>query len=169
MATSTLIQKLDQVTDPLVSGTVGSVQTTMDRGQYETFIAKETLTVGAWVAFDYAATAAADVTLGVFLADANSTPVRTAFGVVVGADSTTGLLTAGSRVKVCIAGVTSALVSDNAGAGMAVGALLQTSSTAGVVDAASAANAQPICGILAETVAAAAGTTLKRVVVIKQF
>lgn len=169
MATQTLIQKLDQVTDPLVSGTVGSVQTTMDRGQYETFIAKETLTVGAWVAFDYAATAAADVTLGVFLADGNSSPVRTPCGVVVGADSTTGLLTAGSRVKVCISGVTSALVGDNAGAGNAVGTLLQITNAAGVADLASAASAQPVCGILAETVGAGAGTTLKRVVVIKQF
>lgn len=169
MATSTLLQKLDAVTDPLVSGTVGSTSTTMDRGQYETFIAAETLVVGDWVAFNYAAANAADVTLGVFKADSNSTPVRTPFGVVVGADSTSGLLTAGSRVKVCISGVTSALVGDNAGAGNAIGTLLQITTAAGVADLASAASAQPVCGVLAEVVGAGAGTTLKRVVVIKQF
>ena len=155
MATSTLLQKLDPVTDPLVSGTVGSTSTTMDRGQYETFIAKETLVVGDWVAFDYAATSAADVTLGVFKADGNSTPVRTPFGVVVGADSTAGTLTSGSRVRVCIAGVCSAFVGDNAAAGNAVGTILQITNTAGAADVASAASTQPICGILAETVAAA--------------
>jgi hypothetical protein len=169
MATSTLLQKLDPVTDPLVSGTVGSTSTTMDRGQYETFIASETLVVGDWVAFNYAATNAADVTLGVFKADGNSSPVRTPFGVVVGADSTTGLLTAGSRVKVCIAGVCSAFVGDNAGAGNAIGTLLQITNTAGAADLASAASAQPVCGVLAEVVGAGAGVTLKRVVVIKQF
>jgi len=169
MATSTLLQKLDAVTDPLVSGTVGSTSITMDRGQYETFIARETLLVGDWVAFDYAATAAADVTLGVFKADGNSTPVRTPFGVVVAADSTSGLLTSGQRVKVCIAGVCNALVGDNAAAGNAIGVLLQITNTAGQTDVAAAASTQPVCGILAEVIPAAAGATQKRVVVIKQF
>jgi len=169
MATSTILQKLDPVTDPLVSGTVGSTSITMDRGQYETFIARETLVVGDWVSFDYAATAAADVTLGVFKADGNSVPVRTPFGVVVSADSTSGLLTSGSRVKVCIAGVCSASVGDNAAAGNAIGVLLQITNTAGTADLAAAASTQPVCGVLAETVPAAAGITLKRVVVIKQF
>jgi hypothetical protein len=141
----------------------------MDRGQYETFIASEALAVGDWVAFNYGATNAADVTLGVFKADGNSTPVRTPFGVVVGADSTTGSLATGSRVRVCISGVCTASVGDNAAAGNAVGTLLQITNTAGTADAASAASAQPVCGILAETVAAGAGVTLKRVVVIKQF
>ena len=168
MATSTLLQKLDAVTDPLVSGTVGSTSITMDRGQYETFIARETLLVGDWVAFDYAATAAADVTLGVFKADGNSTPVRTPFGVVVSADSTSGLLTSGQRVKVCIAGVCNALVGDNAAAGNAIGTILQITNTAGQVDVAASTTA-PVCGILAETIPAAAGATQKRVVVIKQF
>ena len=169
MATSTLLQKLDPVTDPLVSGTVGSTSTTMDRGQYETFIAGETLVVGDWVAFDYGATAAADVTLNVFKADGNSAPVRTPFGVVVGADSTKGTLTAGSRVRVCISGVCSASVGDNAGAGNAVGTLLQITNTAGTADLAAAGSAQPVCGVLAEVVGAGAGITIKRVVVIKQF
>ena len=169
MATSTLLQKLDQVTDPLVAGTVGSTSTTMDRGQYETFIARETLVVGDWVAFDYAATAAADVTLGVFKADGNSVPVRTPFGVLVSADSTRGTLTAGSRVRVCIAGICNASVGDNAAAGNAIGTLLQITNTAGTSDLAAAGSAQPVCGVLAEVVPAAAGITLKRVVVIKQF
>lgn len=168
MATTTILQKLDPVTDPLVSGTVGSTSITMDRGQYETFLARETLVVGDWVAFDYAATADADVTLGVFKADGNSTPVRTPFGVVVSADSTSGLLTSGQRVRVCIAGVCKASVGDNAAAGSSIGQILQITNTAGTADVA-ASTTQPVCGILAETVPAAAGITLKRVVVIKQF
>ena len=169
MATSTLIQKLDAVTDPLVSGTVGSTVETMHRRQVETFIARETLLVGDWVAFDYAAVADADVTLGVFKADGNSVPVRTPVGVVLGSDQTSGTLTAGSRVKVCIAGVCDALTGDNAGAGLAIGTLLQITNTAGQVDLAAAGSAQPVCGILAETVAAAAGAGLRRVVVRNSF
>lgn len=169
MATSTLIQYMEsaQVTGLGVSVGVGTK--TMDRSQIETFVAKETLLVGDFVAFDYAATAAGDVTLGVFKADGNSSPVRTPFGVVVGAAGTNGLLTAGNKVNVCISGVCTALVGDNAGAGNAIGTILQITNTAGQADAATAANAQPVCAILAETVAAAAGATQKRVVVIKQF
>jgi hypothetical protein len=169
MATSTLINYLET---SLVTGLGTSVSVgneTMDRSQVETFIAKETLLVGDWVAFDYAATNSGDVTLGVFKADSNSSPVRTPMGVVLGSAETSGLLTAGKKVKVCISGVCNALVGDNAGAGNAIGTLLQITSTAGQADVASAASAQPICGILAATVAAAAGATQKRVVVIKQF
>ena len=169
MATNTIINYLEssQVSGLGVSVAVG--RGTMDRSQSETFIAKETLLVGDWVAFDYAATNAGDVTLGVYKADSNSSPVRTPMGVVLGSAETSGLLTAGKKVNVCISGVCNALVGDNAGAGNSVGALLQITSTAGQADVASAASAQPVCGILAETVAAAAGATQKRVVVIKQF
>jgi len=169
MATSTLINYLET---SLVTGLGTSVSVgneTMDRSQVETFIAKETLLVGDWVAFDYSATNSGDVTLGVYKADGNSSPVRTPFGVVLGSAETSGLLTAGKKVKVCISGVCNALVGDNAGAGNAIGTLLQITNTAGQVDAASAASAQPVCGILAETVGAGAGATQKRVVVIKQF
>ena len=176
MATSTLLNKMDATS--FVSNTSGSPgsytsvgvsTTTMNRSQTEVFIAKETLLVGDWVAFDYAATNDGDVTLGVFKADGNSTPVRTPFGVVLGSAETTGLLTSGSKVTVCISGVCDALVGDNAAAGNAIGTLLTITNTAGQVDVASAASAQPVCGILAETIAAAAGATQKRVVVIKNF
>ena len=160
MATSTLIQYLQ-------SGEAGN---TSNRGQVETFIARETLLVGDWVAFDYAAAVDGDVTLGVYKADGNSAPVRTPFGVVVRSAESNGALTAGSRVEVCISGVVRAFVGDNGGAGhAATGVLLQITNTAGVADIASAASAQPVCGILAEIVPAAAGNTLRRVVVTKQF
>jgi hypothetical protein len=165
MATSTLLQSLN--TDADFGGV--SAAGSSNRRQEEIFLAKETLAVGDWVAFDYAATAASDVTLGIFKADGNSSPVRTPFGVVIRSAEPTGTLTAGSRVEVCIAGVVSAFVSDNAGAGLAIGSLLQITNTAGLADVASAASAQPVCGILAETVGAGAGNTQKRVVVIKQF
>lgn len=169
MATSTLIQYLESSQVTGLGVTVGVGTKTMDRSQIETFVAKETLLVGDWVAFDYAAVLGSDVTLGVFKADGNSSPVRTPMGVVVGAAGTNGLLTAGNKVNVCISGVCNALVGDNGGAGNAIGTLLQITNTAGQVDVASAASAQPVCGILAETVGAGAGATQKRVVVIKQF
>ena len=176
MATSTLLQKLDSTSlISNVSGSPGSYTnvgvstTTMNRSQTETFLAQETVVVGDWVAFNYAATLDGDVTLGIFKADGNSSPVRTPFGVVLGSADSDGSLTAGSKIIVCIGGVCDAFVGDNGGAGNAIGTLLQITNTAGVADLASAASAQPVCGILTETVAAAAGTTLKRVVVIKQF
>jgi hypothetical protein len=162
MAQSTLLQYLD-------NDAGGSSSTSSNRAQTETFIARETLLVGDWVAFDYAASADGDVTLGVFKADGNSSPVRTPFGVVVRSAEPTGVLTSGARVVVCLAGVIDAFVGDNGGAGNAIGTLLQITNAAGVADVASAASAQPVCGVLAETVAAAAGTTLKRVVVHKHF
>lgn len=166
MATSTILQSLNTDAD---FGGVGSSGSS-NRRQTEIFIAKETLAIGDWVAFDLAASGNSDVTLGVFKADGNSTPVRTPFGVVLQSSEPTGTLTAGSRVEVIISGLANqAFVSDNAGAGNAVGALLQITNTAGVADIASAASAQPVCGILAQTIAPAAGTVLRRVVVLKNF
>jgi len=154
MADSTLIQFLS----------TGEASDTGNRRQTETFIAQEAIGIGDWVAFDYAATADGDVTLGVFLADGNSSPVRTPVGVAVSA--TTG---AGQAVEVCISGVCDAKVSDNGGAGNAIGTLLQITNTAGVADVASAGSAQPVCGVLAEAIAPAAGTVTARVVVRKSF
>jgi len=105
----------------------------------------------------------------VFKADLNSSPVRTPFGVVLRSAETTGTLTIGSRIDVVISGVASAFCSDNAGAGSAIGTLLAITNTAGVADVASAASTQPVCGVLAQTIAAAAGTGLRRVVVVKNF
>lgn len=165
MATNTILQSLNTDAD---FGSVSAVGSS-NRRQEEVFIAKETLAVGDWVAFDYGASAASDVTLGVFKADGNSSPVRTPFGVVLRSAEPSGALTSGSRVEVVISGVVNAFVSDNAGAGLPVGALLQITNTAGLADLASAASAQPVCGILAEVVGAGAGNTQKRVVVIKNF
>jgi len=110
MATSTLIQYLPS----------GELPDTSNRSQTETFIARETVAVGDWVAFDYAATDIGNITRGIFKADGNSSPVRTPFGVVIGsADrdaSGTPLFTAGSRIIVCISGVAIASCSDNGGA-----------------------------------------------------
>lgn len=164
MASSTLIQRLDNEAGL-------SNASTSNRRQVEVFIAKETVTVGAWVAFDYAATSASDITLGVYLADGNSTPVRTPMGVVVKSKEPSGTLTAGSRIEVCISGECSAqFVDTSGGAGTIrpVGTLLQITNTAGKCDLASAASAQPICGILCEASVALADTTY-RTVVIKQF
>ena len=169
MATSTLIQYLETSAVTGLGVSVGVGAASMNRRQTETFIARETLIVGDFVAFDLAATADGDVTIGVFKADGNSAPVRTPFGVVLGSAETSGLLTAGARVNVCISGVCDALVGDNGGAGNAVGTLLGVTLTAGVADLASAASAQPVVAVLAEVVAPAAGVTLKRVVVRKSF
>lgn len=165
MATATILQSLNTDAD---FGSVSAVGSS-NRRQIETFIAKETLLVGDWVAFDYAAVADSDVTLGVFKADANSSPVRVPFGVVLRSAEPTGTLTSGSRIDVVISGVASALCSDNAGAGNAIGTMLAITNTAGVADVASAASTQPVCGVLAQTIGAGAGTVLRRVVVLKNF
>jgi len=154
MADSTLIQFLSS----------GESTATGNRRQTETFIAQEAIAIGDWVAFDFAATADGDVTLGVFRADGNSNPVRTPHGVALSATTA-----AGQEVKVCISGVCDAKVSDNGGAGNGIGAVLQITNTVGVADLASAASAQPVCGILAEAIAPAAGTVTARVVVRKSF
>ena len=66
MASATYLQSLDSVYE---DGTSRGV-TPSNRRQIETFIAKEVIAIGDWVAFDIAATADGDVTLGVFKADA---------------------------------------------------------------------------------------------------
>lgn len=153
MATTNLIQYTQ-------AGQAGDV---MNRQQVETFSAKEAIAAGDWVAFDYAATADGDVTLGIYKADGNSSPVRTPMGVALETVAT------GQLVRVCISGVCDALVGDNGGAGNAIGTLLQITNTAGEADLAAAGSAQPVCGVLAEVIPAAAGATIKRVVVRKSF
>ena len=165
MATATTLQSLN--TDADFGGV--SAAASSNRRQVEIFLAQETLVVGDWVAFDFAATADSDVTLGIFKADANSTPVRTPFGVVLRSAEPEGTLTSGSRIEVVTAGVCDALTDDAAGAGIALGTILKIGSTAGVAQTASAGSAQPVCGVLAETVPAAAGQGLRRVVVRKSF
>lgn len=168
MATNDLLQKLDGGADFGV--------TTSNRRQTEVFIAKETVAVGDWAAFDLAAAQDGDVTLGIYRADSNSVPIRPAFGVVVASLDTTlagaADFTAGARIEVCIKGVCDAKVGDKGGAGNAIGTQLQITSTVGVVDAVVVGGASvqfPACGTLAETIAGGVGVTLKRVVVHKSF
>jgi hypothetical protein len=92
MATSTLIQYLETTAVTGLGVSVGVGAASMNRRQTETFIAKENLLVGDFVAFDLAATADGDVSIGVFKADGNSAPVRTPFGVVLGSAETSGKL-----------------------------------------------------------------------------
>ena len=164
MASATYLQSLDSVYE---NGDSRGV-TPSNRRQIESFIAKEVIAIGDWLAFDIAAVADGDVTLGIYKADANSAPVRPAFGVALEA-ATAADVTASKAIQVCISGVCDASVGDNGGAGSAIGTLLQTTTTAGTVDVAAAASALPVCGILAEIIPAAAGITLKRVVVRKSF
>jgi len=167
MATSTLIQYLEsaQVTGLGTSVAVG--RATSDRSQIETFIAKEAIAAGDLVAFDYAATEAGDVTLGVFKADAAplpGVPVRTPFGVAL-----TGAAD-GKKVTVVLSGAASVLVAANAtGTDFPLGTLLQVTGNAGEAGVASAASAQPVCAILTQVQPNGAGAQLRRCVVIKQF
>jgi len=164
MATSTLIQYLETTAVNGLGVQVGVGPESMNRRQVETFLAKEALSAGDFVAFDLAATADGDVTIGVFKADGNSAPVRTPFGVALAAASS------GSKVEVCIGGVCDALVAANAtGVDFPVGALLQVTNNAGECGVASAASAQPVAAILAEVQPNGAGAQLRRVVVRKSF
>lgn len=142
----------------------GESVNTSHRRVEETFVAAEAISVGDWIAFDPSAAADGDVTLTVFKADGNSTPVLTPMGVALEAATA-----AGQQIRCCISGVCDAATLDAGAAGMAIGAILQISNTAGSADIASAASAQPVCGILAETVAAAAGAGVRRVIVRRSF
>ena len=161
MASATYLQSLDSVYE---NGDSRGV-TPSNRRQIETFIAKEIIAIGDWVAFDISATADGDVTLGVYKADSNSSPVRPAVGVALHAATA-----AEDKIEVCISGVCNASVGDNGSSGNAIGTLLQPTTTAGTVDIASAASALPVCGILAELIpGTGVGITLKRGVVRKSF
>lgn len=164
MATSTIIQYLESAQVTGLGAAVAVGRATMNRSQVETFIAKETILAGDLVAFDYAATEAGDVTLGVFKADGNSTPVRTPFGVALTGAST------GKKVVVVLSGVANVLVAANAtGTDFPLGTLLQVTNNAGEAGVASAASAQPVCAILAQVQPNGAGAQLRRCVIIKQF
>jgi hypothetical protein len=156
MATSTLVQFLE-------SSDNGGTINTSNRRQIETFIAKEAIAAGDAVAFDVLATDDSDTTLGVYKADANSSPVRVPIGVAL------ALAASGDQVQVCLAGVCDALTSDAAGAGITAGSPLSITNTAGQLDLQTAGSIMPASAILAETVAAAAGAAIRRVIMIKTF
>ena len=76
-----------------------------------------------------------------------------------------GSLTAGSRIVVVTRGFAIAKVADAGGAGINIGQSLVISSVGGIADLYLNTGVFPICGILAETIGAGAGTTSKLVYV----
>jgi hypothetical protein len=157
MATSTLIQKLDRVTDPLVSGTVGSTASTMDRAQTEIFLAGSAITAGQWVSFDVTQTGA-DRVLFVVPSALTALGNPLTVGVAKGAQATVG-----GRVEVVVGGL-AAVANVNAtvaAAGVALSVVAVTGEVAGNV----AANTAPPCGV--SLAASAAGVA--PVWVFKQF
>lgn len=139
MATTTILQKLDQVTDPLVSGTVGSTVTTINRSQTETFLAGSAITAGQWVAFDVTKTGADRV---LFVVPAALTALGNALtcGVAKAAQATVG-----GKVEVVISGLAS-VANVNAtvtAAGVALAVVAVTGEAAGNV----AANTAQPCGV----------------------
>ena len=139
MSSSTLIQKLDKVTDPLVAGTVGSTDGTMDRSQTEWFIAGAAISSGDWVAFDATQTAISDRVL-VVLPCAN---VALGNALTVGVALSAAAL--GARVQVCISGVCSKakVVAGVAAAGVPLAIVANTVSAEANV----AANIASCCGV----------------------
>ena len=149
MASSTLIQKLDRVSDPLVSGTVGSVSNTIDRSQSEWFLTASAISIGDWVQFDVALAGLSTTDRVLF--------VKSAAIVATGNPLTCGVaLTStpatGGRVQVVIGGLAPVA---KVAAGTAQGAPL-SSATAVIATATTnvAANIAPICGVALEAEAA---------------
>jgi hypothetical protein len=157
MATSTLLQKLDRVTDPLVTGTVGSTATTMDRAQSEIFLAGSAITAGQWVAFDTTQTGPDRV---LFVVPAALTALGNALTVGV---AKAAQATVGGRIEVIVGGYApvAAVNATVAAAGVALAVVAVTGETAGNV----AANTAAPCGV--SLGASAAG--FAPVWVIKQF
>lgn len=123
MATSTLIQKLDETafeSSKTVPGSYTAVSTpdVSNRRQVETFIAGGTIAVGDAVALDVSKSGAAKA-LTVIEAPANSGAL--VVGVCIGSADSDGSLTAGSKVNVVVTGyVTSADVETGVAAGQAL-------------------------------------------------
>lgn len=99
MASSTLLQKLDPATDPLVTGTVGSVSNTIDRSQSEWFLAGSAIAAGDWVMFDTSKTGVDKVLYVV-----PSTTGGTAGQALVCGVAKTAQATTGGRIEVVVGG-----------------------------------------------------------------
>lgn len=158
MASSTLLQKLNQVTDPLVSGTVGSTSSTMNRSQTEWFLAGSAIAAGDWVALDTAQTAVADRLLFVVPAANVALGNCKVVGVALAAQATTG-----GRVQVVVAGLATAAKVDAAVAAAGVPLVIVAASPS--AEANVAANIASACGV--SLAASAAGVA--PVWVYKQF
>ena len=145
MATSTLIQKLDAtalVPSSTVPGGYDVVGTpdVSNRLQVETFIVGigGTVAVGDAVALDTATGGLTSAERSIFVLPANATTLLNTVGVVLSSAETTGALTAGSRINVCIRGICSAKVVAATGAG----AIVRSSGTAGTLAAAVGGDAE---------------------------
>lgn len=130
MATSTLIQRLDQsglVTSTTVPGgyTVVTTPDVSNRTQKETFLAGAAITAGDWVAFDTTATGAAKV-LTVVQASAVALGNPLVAGVAL-----TAATAVGQKVEVCIAGY---CPTANVNAAIVAGSPLVVDTTAGRAD-----------------------------------
>ena len=105
MATSTLIQRLDQsglVTSTTVPGgyTVVTTPDVSNRTQKETFLAGAAITKGEWVAFDTSATGAVKVLTVIQASAAFALGNPLVVGVALNAATA-----AGERVEVCVPGI----------------------------------------------------------------
>lgn len=121
MATSTLIQYLEQSGTDAITGAAVSVGTAvMDRRQVETFFAAGAIAAGAFVSLDASQADDANKALFVKPADSADTTASCCIGVALAAAN------AGEKVEVCIRGVCEA----NTGV-VAQGDVLTHSATAG--------------------------------------
>jgi hypothetical protein len=165
MATSTLIQRLDQsglVTSTTVPGsyTVVTTPDVSNRTQKETFLAGAAITKGDWVAFDTSATGAVKV-LTVIQA---STSFALGNPLVVGV-ALNAATAAGERVEVCVSGYCD--IANVAAAVAAAGVALVVDATlAGRAVAIAAADTANACGV---SLAAASAGNVGEVWVYKQF
>jgi hypothetical protein len=170
MATSTLIQKLDGTafeSSKTVPGSYTAVTTpdVSNRRQIETFIAGATVVVGDWLEFDTSKTGAERV-LTVIQATANGSGNPLVVGVCLGSAESDGLLTAGSKINVVVAGYAEGV--NVANAVNAAGIPLAVSATAGRAQATilpAGVGSGGVCGVSLE---AAAGNKCD-VWVYKQF
>ena len=183
MSTQTIIQYLDtSAFNALPSGGTTQVGTgTMNKQQKEIFVAGSTVAVGDWVALDLTKITAisplnlddaSEASITVVPGDTNAgagagitSKASIVLGVVLESAERDGSLTAGSRIVVVTRGFAIAKVADAGGAGINIGQSLVISSVGGIADLYLNTGVFPICGILAETIGAGAGTTSKLVYV----
>jgi len=145
MATSTLIQRLDQsalTTSTTVPGgyTVVTTPDVSNRTQKETFLAGAAITKGDWVQFDTSATGAVRV-LTVIQAAANGLGNPLVVGVALNAATA-----AGERVEVIVSGYYETANVANAVAAAGV-ALTVEAAGVGQAVALTAADVGPACGV----------------------
>jgi hypothetical protein len=149
MASSTLLQKLDPATDPLVAGTVGSTTNTINRAQSEWFLASSAIALGDWVVFDTSKTGSDRVLYVV-----PSTNIALGNALVVGV-AKSAQATVGGKIEVIVAGY-AATAKAVAGVG-AAGVPLCVVANAPSAEANVAANiAQPVGVSLAASAAGVA-------------